>query len=84
MILNSTKFGGNRTKDLEVGPDRQTDKQIDRPIPIYPPSKLRIIKNNMKNKKYHTVGPIPKSIIKIIEIGKIDTPDTQIHDHSLS
>jgi hypothetical protein len=34
MILNSTKFGGNRTEDLEVGPDRQTD----RPIPIYPPN----------------------------------------------
>ena len=30
MILNSTKFGGNRTKDVEVGPDR--------PIPIYPPN----------------------------------------------
>ena len=25
MILNSTKLGGNRTKDLEVSPDRQTD-----------------------------------------------------------
>jgi hypothetical protein len=34
MILNSTKFGGNRTKDVEVGPDRQTD----RPISIYPPN----------------------------------------------
>ena len=33
MILNATKFGGNRTKDVEVGPDRWTD----RPIPIYPP-----------------------------------------------
>jgi hypothetical protein len=31
MILNSTRFSGNRAKDLEVGPDRQTD----RPIPIY-------------------------------------------------
>ena len=31
MILNSTKFGGNRTKDLEVGADRQTDRSI----PIY-------------------------------------------------
>ena len=29
MILNSTKFGGNRTKDLEVGLDRQTDGQMD-------------------------------------------------------
>jgi len=28
MILNSTKFGENRTKDLEVGPDRQTDSYI--------------------------------------------------------
>jgi hypothetical protein len=27
-----TKFGGNRTKNVEVGPDRRTD----RPIPIYP------------------------------------------------
>jgi hypothetical protein len=26
MILNSTKFGGNRTKDLEVGPERQTGR----------------------------------------------------------
>ena len=34
MILNSTKFGGNRTKDVEVGPNRQTD----RPIPIYLPN----------------------------------------------
>ena len=37
MILNSTKFGGNWTKDVEVGPDRWTDGQPDRPIPIYPP-----------------------------------------------
>jgi len=27
----------------------------------------------MKNKKYHTVGPIPKSNIKIVERGQIDT-----------
>jgi hypothetical protein len=27
MILNSTKFGGNRTKDVEVGVDRRTDGQ---------------------------------------------------------
>jgi hypothetical protein len=37
MILNSTKFGGNRSKDVEVGPDIRTDGQTDRPIPIYPP-----------------------------------------------
>ena len=30
MILNSTKFGGNRTKDVDVGPDRRTDRQTDR------------------------------------------------------
>jgi hypothetical protein len=26
MILNSTKFGGNQTKDVEVGPDRRTGR----------------------------------------------------------
>ena len=41
-------------------------------------------KIKMKNKKYHTVGPIPKSNIKIVERGKIDNPNTQIHDCSLS
>jgi hypothetical protein len=35
MILNSIKFGGNRTKDLEVCPDKQTYGQTDRPFPIY-------------------------------------------------
>jgi len=30
MTLSSTKFGGNRTKDVEVGPDRRTDRQTDR------------------------------------------------------
>jgi hypothetical protein len=38
----------------------------------------------MKNKKCSTVGSIPKSNIKIVERGKIDTPNTEIHDHSLS
>jgi len=38
----------------------------------------------MKNTKYHTVGTVPKSIRKIVERGKIDTPNTQIHDRSLS
>ena len=37
----------------------------------------------MKNKKYHTVGPIPKLNIKIVERGKGYTPNTQIYDHSL-
>ena len=31
----------------------------------------------MKNKKYHTLGPIPKSNIKIVERGKLYTPNTQ-------
>jgi hypothetical protein len=30
MILNSTKFDGNRTKDVEVGLDRRTDRQTER------------------------------------------------------
>jgi hypothetical protein len=38
----------------------------------------------MKNSKYHNVGTLPKSNIIITERGKMDTPNTQIHDHSLS
>jgi hypothetical protein len=38
----------------------------------------------MKNKKYHTVGTVPKYNIKIVERGKIDTFNTHIHEHSLS
>jgi len=38
----------------------------------------------MKNKKYHTVGTIPKSDIKIVERAKIDIPNTQMHDRLLS
>ena len=36
----------------------------------------------MKNKKYHTVGTVPISIRKIVESGKLYTPNTQIHDPS--
>jgi len=39
--------------------------------------------NKMKNKKYHTVGAIPISNRKIVDIGKIDTLNTLIHDRSL-
>jgi len=35
-------------------------------------------------KKYHTVGTIPRSNIKIIESGNIDTSITLINDHPLS
>ena len=35
----------------------------------------------MKNKKYHTVGTIPKLNINIVERGKVDDPNTKIHDH---
>ena len=40
------------------------------------------VKTN-KNKKYHTVGTVPKSKWKIVEKGKIDTSKTQIYmtDH---
>jgi hypothetical protein len=38
----------------------------------------------MGNKKYHIVRTVPKSNRKIIERVRIDTPNTQIHDHSLS
>jgi hypothetical protein len=39
---------------------------------------------NMKNKKYHTVGTVPKSNRKIVEKSEIDSPNIYIHDHSLS
>jgi hypothetical protein len=38
----------------------------------------------MKNKKYHTVGKVPKYNTKIVEKGKLNTPNKQIHYHSLS
>jgi len=37
----------------------------------------------MKNKNYHIVGTVPKSNRKIVEKGKIDDPNTQIHDVTL-
>ena len=37
----------------------------------------------MKNKKYHAVGTIPNSDIKIVERGKIDTPNTQMSKNRL-
>jgi hypothetical protein len=33
----------------------------------------------MKKKKYHTVGTVPKSNRTIVEKGKTDTPDAQVH-----
>jgi lysylphosphatidylglycerol synthetase-like protein (DUF2156 family) len=39
--------------------------------------------NQMKSKKYHSVGKIPKSNIKIVERGIIDIRSTHIHDRSL-
>jgi len=41
-------------------------------------------RKKMKNKKYHTVGTVLKFRRKIVERGKIDIPDTQIYDRSLS
>jgi hypothetical protein len=38
----------------------------------------------MKNKKYHTVRTVPNSNTKIVERGKIETPNTQINEHSIS
>jgi hypothetical protein len=42
------------------------------------------VSSNEKQEKYHTVGTISKSNIKIVERGKIDITNTQIHDRSLS
>ena len=35
-------------------------------------------------KKYHIVGTVLKSNRKMVERGKIDTPNTQIYDRSIS
>ena len=38
----------------------------------------------MNNNKYHTVRTVPKSNRKIVESDEIGTPNTHIHDRSLS
>lgn len=38
----------------------------------------------MKNEKYHPVGTIPRSNIKIVETDKTDSPKTRIHGRSYS
>jgi hypothetical protein len=38
----------------------------------------------MLYERVDTIGAIPKSNIKIVERGKIDIPNTQMHDRSLS
>ena len=43
------------------------------------PSLIEKIKTKQK---YHTVGTVPESNIKIVERGTIDTPNSQIHDCS--
>jgi hypothetical protein len=43
MILNSTKFGENRTKDVEVSPDRRTDRQTDRQANSYIPPQTMFV-----------------------------------------
>ena len=53
MILNSTKFGGNWTKDVEVGPDRRTDRQTDGQVNSYIPPQTMFaggIKTNIRSK----------------------------------
>jgi hypothetical protein len=40
-------------------------------------------KYNRKNKNHHSVGTVPKYDRKIIKSGKMDTPNTYIHDYSL-
>jgi hypothetical protein len=37
----------------------------------------------MKDPSKKNVGTFPKSSRKIVEKGNIDTPNTQIHEHSL-
>ena len=44
---------------------------------------LGTVSNKGKNQKYQAVGTAPKYNRKIVERGKIDTSNTQIHDRSL-
>ncbi len=37
----------------------------------------KVISNKNEKKKYHTVGTIPQSNIKIVERGKSDTPNVR-------
>ena len=37
-----------------------------------------------KEENYNTVGTVPKSNQTVVERGKLDTPNTNIRDHSLS
>jgi hypothetical protein len=54
-------------------------------IGLYHGGQLYLCSNKMtKPNKNITVEPIPKSNIKIIEKGKIKTPNILIHDRSLS
>jgi len=39
---------------------------------------------NEKPKKYYTVGTVPKSNRNVVEIDKIDIPNTHIHDCSIT
>ena len=43
-----------------------------------------IVYYKMKNKKYHSVESVQKSDWNIVERGKNETPNTYIHDRSLS
>jgi hypothetical protein len=45
---------------------------------------FQFLMNKMKNKKYQSVWTVHKSNRKFIERGKIDSPNTHVHDHSLS
>ena len=38
----------------------------------------------MENKKYATLSEVPYQTEKFVERGKIDTPNTYIHDHPIS
>ena len=40
------------------------------------PLKTTLIKSSNAKQKYHTVGSIPKSNMKMVERGKIDTTNT--------
>jgi hypothetical protein len=62
MILNSTKFGGNQTKDLEVGPDRWTDRQDDGHI--YKSAQITFSNSNSSGSVKYLIRPNYYTLIK--------------------
>jgi hypothetical protein len=81
LIIIIIRNGANGTISLQTLFGRLNNLKLFLLAAFY--ANVIICTNNMKHKKYHTVGTIPKLNIKIVENDKIDASNTQIHDCSL-